>query len=62
LGRNAAFDHAGNVAIAAVMGAVGWLCSQRAVFLLVPVCAVLTAATTLSIPAAAIDARRARGA
>jgi MFS family permease len=62
LGRNAAFDHAGNGAIAAVAGAVGWLCSQRAVFLLAPVCAVLAAATTLSIPAAAIDARRARGA
>src|SRR5438876_1974035 len=62
LGRNAAFDHAGNVAIAAVAGAVGWLCSQRAVFLLAPVCAVLAAAAALSIPAAAIDARRARGA
>jgi MFS family permease len=62
LGRNAAFDHAGNVAIAAVAGAVGWLFSQRAVFLLVPVCAVLAAAVALSIPTAAIDARRARGA
>jgi len=62
LGRNAAFDHAGNVAIAAVAGAVGWLFSQRAVFLLAPVCAVLAAAAALSIPAAAIDARRARGA
>jgi MFS family permease len=62
LGRNAACDHAGNVAIAAVAGAVGWLCSQRAVFLLAPVCAVLAAAAALSIPAAAIDAQRARGA
>jgi hypothetical protein len=37
MGRNSAFDHAGNVAIAAVAGAVGWALSQRAVFLLVPV-------------------------
>ncbi|WP_048862958.1 MFS transporter, partial [Acidisphaera rubrifaciens] len=36
MGRNAAFDHAGNVAIAAAAGAVGWAVSQRAVFLLVP--------------------------
>ena len=62
LGRNAAFDHAGNVAIAALAGAVGWIFSQRAVFLLVPVFAVLAAAATLSIPSAAIDERRARGA
>jgi predicted MFS family arabinose efflux permease len=40
MGRNAAFDHAGNVAIAVVAGAVGYA-SQRAVFLLVPVFAVL---------------------
>jgi MFS family permease len=36
--------------------------SQRAVFLLVPVFAVLATAAALSIPAAAIDQRRARGA
>jgi len=62
MGRNAAFDHAGNVAIAALAGAVGWMFSQRAVFLLVPVFAVLAAAAVLSIPSAAIDERRARGA
>lgn len=62
LGRNAAFDHVGNVAIAAIAGAVGWLFSQQAVFLLAPVFAVLAAAAAWSIPAAAIDARRARGA
>jgi MFS family permease len=61
MGRNAAYDHAGNIAIAAVAGAVGWAFSQRAVFLLVPVFALLAAAATLSIPAAAIDQRRARG-
>lgn len=62
LGRNSAFDHAGNVAIAVVAGVVGWAVSQRAVFLLVPVFAVLAAAATLSIPASAIDHARARGA
>jgi MFS family permease len=62
LGRNSAFDHAGNVAIAAAAGLIGWMVSQRAVFLLVPVCAALATASTLSIPAAAIDHDRARGA
>jgi predicted MFS family arabinose efflux permease len=62
LGRNAAFDHAGNVAIAAVAGGVGWALSQRAVFLLVPVFAALSAVATLSIPRTAIDHERARGA
>ena len=62
LGRNSAFDHAGNVAIAAAAGAIGWAFSQRAVFLLVPVCAALAVVATLSIPAQAIDHERARGA
>ncbi len=61
LGRNAAFDHAGNVAIAAAAGGIGYLFSQRAVFLLVPVFALLAAVAMLSIPRAAIDADRARG-
>jgi MFS family permease len=62
MGRNSAWDHAGNVAIAAAAGLVGWAFSQRAVFLLVPVFAVLAAAATWSIPAGAIDHERARGA
>lgn len=61
MGRNSAFDHAGNVAIAAAAGGVGYLFSQRAVFLLVPVFALLAAAAMLSIPGAAIDQNRARG-
>ena len=61
LGRNSAFDHAGNVAIAALAGLVGWLWSQRAVFLLVPVAALAGSLATLSIPAGAIDHDRARG-
>ena len=62
MGRNSAFDHAGNVVIAAAAGAVGWAFSQRAVFLLVPIFAVLSTVAVLSIPAAAIDQERARGA
>jgi MFS family permease len=61
MGRNSAYDHAGNVAIAAAAGAVGYLASQRAVFLLVPVFALLAIAATLSIPHDAIDQDRARG-
>ena len=60
LGRNSAFDHGGNIAIALVAGGVGYLFSQRAVFLLVPFFAALTAAAVLMIPAAAIDHDRAR--
>lgn len=60
MGRNSAFDHAGNVAIALAAGALGYAYSQRAVFLLVPVFAVLAAVAVLSIPAAAIDNDRAR--
>jgi len=36
LGRNAAFDHAGNVSVALAAGWIGWAFSQTAVFLLVP--------------------------
>jgi hypothetical protein len=32
LGRNSAFDHGGNIAIALLAGAVGYAFSQRAVF------------------------------
>jgi MFS family permease len=61
MGRNSAFDHAGNVAIAAAAGGVGYLFSQRAVFLLVPVFSLLAAVAMLSIPRSAIDEDRARG-
>jgi MFS family permease len=62
LGRNSAFDHGGNIAIALLAGAVGYAFSQRAVFLLVPVFAALTSAAVLAIPAGAIDHERARDA
>jgi MFS family permease len=61
LGRNAAFDHAGNVAIAAAAGTVGYLLSQRAVFLMVPIFALMAATAVLSIPHKAINQDRARG-
>ena len=61
MGRNSAFDHAGNIMIAAAAGGVGYLFAQRAVFLLVPVFALLAAAAMLSIPRDAIDENRARG-
>jgi MFS family permease len=60
MGRNSAYDHAGNVGIAIIAGAVGYVFSQRAVFLLVPVFAVLSAFAVLSIPPDAIDYDRAR--
>jgi len=60
MGRNSAFDHAGNVAIAVIAAAVGYAFSQRVVFLLVPVFAVLAGIAVLSIPAGAIDLARAR--
>jgi MFS family permease len=60
MGRNSAFDHAGNVAIALTAAAVGYAFSQRTVFLLVPVFALLAGAAVLAIPSAAIDNDRAR--
>lgn len=60
LGRNSAFDHGGNIAIALLAGAVGYAFSQRAVFLMVPVFAVLASAAVLAIPADAINHDRAR--
>ena len=61
LGRNAAFDHAGNVTIALTAAAIGTMVSQRAVFFLVPICAALASAAVLAIPRDAIDHTRARG-
>jgi len=60
MGRNSAFDHAGNVAIAVAAGAVGYAVSQRAVFLLVPLFAMLAGIAVVSIPRKAIDLDRAR--
>jgi MFS family permease len=61
MGRNGAFDHAGNVFIAMVAAAIGYLFSQRAVFLLAPAFSVLATVAVMTIPASAIDFDRARG-
>ncbi|MGA8170166.1 MAG: MFS transporter [Methylocystis sp.] len=61
LGRNAAFDHAGNVSIALAAGFVGWAFSQTAVFFLVPLFSLLATWSVLAIPSGAIDDARARG-
>src|SRR5207237_5929346 len=47
-------------ALPILAGVVGYAFSQRAVFLLVPIFAVLTSLAVLSIPATAIDFDRAR--
>jgi MFS family permease len=61
LARNTVFDRAGNIFIAALIGFVGWIISQRAIFYLLPLLALLAAAAVLAIPASAIDDRKARG-
>jgi len=61
LGRNTAFDRAGNVFIAAFIGVVGVAYSQKAPFYLAPLFAALTTIAVLSIPARAIDHDKARG-
>jgi MFS family permease len=61
MGRNCAFDHAGNAGIALVAAAVGWWFGQSAVFFLVPLFALAVTASVLAIPAGAIDHARARG-
>ncbi len=60
-GRNAAFDKIGNVFIAGLAALAGSIWGQQGVFWLAPVLAVPAIAAVLSIPARAIDHRRARG-
>ena len=60
LGRNSAYNHGGNIAIALAAGGVGYLFSQRVVFLMVPLFAALTSVAVLMIPADAINHDRAR--
>ncbi|HEX2114442.1 MAG TPA: MFS transporter [Alphaproteobacteria bacterium] len=61
LGRNAAFDRAGNIFIAAFAGFIGWAFTQNAVFYLVPLFAIPSIIAILAVPARAIDNTRARG-
>jgi MFS family permease len=61
LGRNAAFDRAGNIFIAGFAGIVGWAFTQNALFYLVPVFAIPSIVAILAVPGHAIDNIRARG-
>ena len=59
--RNAAFDRAGNITIAVLVGLVGWIWTQHTTFYLIPAFAALSIVFILAIPADAIDHDRARG-
>jgi MFS family permease len=61
MGRNAAFDHAGNVFTALAAAVVGSLLSQRSVFLLVPLLSLAATAFVLGIRRGDIDHERVRG-
>ncbi len=60
-GRNQVANHAGNVAGAALAGWFGWRFGFAAVFVLAAIFGALTVASTLMIPARAIDHDSARG-
>jgi MFS family permease len=60
-GRNEAFNHAGNATAAAIAGATAYWFGPIVVFWLLAVMALASIAAALSIPAAAIDHRVARG-
>jgi MFS family permease len=61
LGRNQAFNHAGNVAGAGLSGLLGWQYGFPAVFWLATAFAALSIASVLLIPGDAIDHDAARG-
>lgn len=61
LGRNEAFNHAGNILAAVLAGVLGWWFGLPAVFALLGVMALLGALSALAIPAGAIDHEAARG-
>jgi MFS family permease len=61
IGRNQAFNHAGNMVGAAVSGYLGWRFGYTAVFLLAALFGAISIACVLLIPAQSIDHRAARG-
>lgn len=61
MARNAAWARAGNVVVAATSAFVAYAIGTRAVFLQVPVMALLTAVVAMTIPHGKLDLRRARG-
>ena len=61
IGRNQAFNHAGNMVGAALSGYLGWTLGYTAVFGLAAAFGIVSVICVLMIPAAAIDHRAARG-
>ena len=61
-GRNQAFNSAGNVAAALLMGGIGYLISNRAIFFAVPLLAIPCLLALAAIAPREIDYARARGA
>ena len=61
IGRNETFNHAGNAVAALLAGAVAWAFGIRALFYMVGGFGLASIASVLTIPAGAIDHRRARG-
>jgi MFS family permease len=61
IGRNEAFNHAGNATAAAIAGIAAYVYGPIVVFWLLAAMAVASVIATLSIPANAIDHRLARG-
>ncbi len=61
IGRNQAFNHAGNLVGAAASGYLGWRFGYTAVFLLAALFGAISIACVLMIPAQSIDNRAARG-
>jgi predicted MFS family arabinose efflux permease len=60
-GRNQAFNHAGNLAGAALSGVLGWRFGFAAVFWLAAIFSALSIASAFAIPRGAIDDAEARG-
>jgi MFS family permease len=61
IGRNEAFNHAGNASAAAIAGGTAYFCGPIVVFWLLAAMAIASVLATLSIPADAIDDHVARG-
>jgi MFS family permease len=61
IGRNQAFNHAGNMVGAGLSGLLGWKFGLEAVFYLAAAFGALSIASVLAIPSASIDDRVARG-
>jgi MFS family permease len=61
IGRNEAFNHAGNAFAAAVAGAAAYVWGPAVVFILIAAMAAASLISVLALPAAAIDYERARG-